>query len=230
MQHPTLSASTRVGLISTEPIRLAGISGAFESHPRIRIVYGDLDGMLTDMSLGYLILDIGGSPEWLHIQARVQALRPDIKRIVLGPAGEDSHMMRCLEGGARAYLDSHAGPLALRQAVEGVMEGMIWAPRRVLSLLVDRLMRSRNHLGQELAVSRAKPSYSPRERQVLDLIMTASSNREIAEELGIEERTVKAYVASLMRKSGVDNRVSLSVQATQESMRGKQRSSFESQA
>jgi DNA-binding NarL/FixJ family response regulator len=60
--------------------------------------------------------------------------------------------------------------------------------------------------------------------------MTASSNREIAEELGIEERTVKAYVASLMRKSGVDNRVSLSVQATQESMRGKQRSSFESQA
>jgi len=38
-------------------------------------------------------------------------------------------------------------------------------------------------------------------------------------ELGIEERTVKAYVASLMRKTGMDNRVSLSVQATQVSMR-----------
>jgi DNA-binding NarL/FixJ family response regulator len=54
---------------------------------------------------------------------------------------------------------------------------------------------------------------------VLDLIMTACSNREIASELGIEERTVKAYVASLMRKTGADNRVSLSVQATQNMMR-----------
>ena len=54
---------------------------------------------------------------------------------------------------------------------------------------------------------------------MLDLIMTARSNREIGEELGIEERTVKAYVASLMRKTGTDNRVALSVQATQDSLR-----------
>jgi DNA-binding NarL/FixJ family response regulator len=54
---------------------------------------------------------------------------------------------------------------------------------------------------------------------VLDLIMAACSNREIAEELGIEERTVKAYVTSLMRKTGVDNRVSLSVRAMQNANR-----------
>jgi DNA-binding NarL/FixJ family response regulator len=69
------------------------------------------------------------------------------------------------------------------------------------------------------SVSLAAPTLSPRERQVLDLIMTSHSNREIAEELGVEERTVKAYVASLMRKTGTDNRVSLSVQATQDSLR-----------
>jgi len=63
------------------------------------------------------------------------------------------------------------------------------------------------------------PIFSPRERQVLDLIMAACSNREIAMRLGIEERTVKAYVASLMRKTGMENRVALSVQATQVSMR-----------
>jgi len=49
--------------------------------------------------------------------------------------------------------------------------------------------------------------------------MNACSNREIADQLGIEERTVKSYVASLMRKTGVDNRVSLSVRATQDSLR-----------
>jgi DNA-binding NarL/FixJ family response regulator len=62
---------------------------------------------------------------------------------------------------------------------------------------------------------RQEPSF--RERQVLDLIMKAYSNKEIAHELGIEERTVKSYVTTLMRKSGVDNRVALSVQALRDS-------------
>jgi DNA-binding NarL/FixJ family response regulator len=79
-----------------------------------------------------------------------------------------------------------------------------------LSEIVDQLLNRRS-----VPIAPPAPTFSPRERQVLDLIMSACSNREIAEELGIEERTVKAYVTSLMRKTGVDNRVSLSVRATQ---------------
>jgi DNA-binding NarL/FixJ family response regulator len=81
-------------------------------------------------------------------------------------------------------------------------------------MLIDRLLSQPG-----AGVTAISPVLSPRERQVLDLIMAARSNREIAEELGIEERTVKAYVASLLRKTGADNRVSLSVQATQDSLR-----------
>jgi len=125
-------------------------------------------------------------------------------------------VLKSIAAGARAYLDSNCGPLKVRQAVETVIQGSIWAPRRVLSKLIDQLL-----MQNAVVAPVAAPSFSPRERQVLDLIMTARSNREIATELGIEERTVKAYVASLMRKTGMDNRVSLSVQATQVSMRGR---------
>jgi DNA-binding NarL/FixJ family response regulator len=48
---------------------------------------------------------------------------------------------------------------------------------------------------------------------VLELILTARSNREIAHELGIEERTVKAHVGRLMRKAGAENRIELSMRA-----------------
>ena len=48
---------------------------------------------------------------------------------------------------------------------------------------------------------------------MLDLILLARSNREIAEELGIEERTVKAHVGRLMRKAGAENRIELSIRA-----------------
>jgi DNA-binding NarL/FixJ family response regulator len=205
---------TRVALISTEPIRLAGLYSAFEDHPSITLVVGELEVLLADHSLTFLILDAIYDSAWLELQALVRRLRPDMRQIVFGPPGNEELIQRTIGDGARAYLASNTGPPAVRKAVEAVIDGTIWAPRRVLSRLIDGLL-SQGALKIPLVV----PVFSPRERQVLDLIMTACSNREIAEELGIEERTVKAYVTSLMRKTGVGNRVSLSVNATQESMR-----------
>jgi DNA-binding NarL/FixJ family response regulator len=62
------------------------------------------------------------------------------------------------------------------------------------------------------------PHLTDRERQVLDLILLARSNREIALQLGIEERTVKAHVGRLMRKTGADNRIELSMRALNHAM------------
>jgi DNA-binding NarL/FixJ family response regulator len=203
-----------VGVVSLEPIRLAGLVSAFDQHPTIRIKTGELEFLLKDLSLHYLILDVSCNSAWIDVQYRVRRTRPEMRQIVLGPAGDEELILRSLTAGARAYLDANCGPLAVRQAVEAVMQGTIWAPRRLLSILIDRLM-AQTGAGLEAP----SPVLSPRERQVLDLIMTARSNREIAMELGIEERTVKAYVASLLRKLGSENRVSLSVQATQDSLR-----------
>ena len=59
----------------------------------------------------------------------------------------------------------------------------------------------------------ARPHLTAREEQVLQLLLLARSNREIAGELGIEERTVKAHVGKLMRKIGAENRIELSMRA-----------------
>jgi len=191
------------------------LCSAFDNHPIIQVALSELNTMLEDLSLRFLILDLSFDPNWFEIQRMVCRVRPDLRLIVVGPAGSEELIFRSIKAGARAYLDSNSGPLALRQAVEAVIQGTIWAPRRVLSNMIDQLLSR----PAPPPVSLAQPTFSPRERQVLDLIMRACSNREIAEELGIEERTVKAYVTSLMRKTGVDNRVSLSVRATQDAFR-----------
>jgi DNA-binding NarL/FixJ family response regulator len=214
MQATSDSSCTRVGLFSAESIRLIGLISAFENHPSIRIHIGELDELLSDSALHFLILDLSYNDAWMEIQSMVRRVRPDIRQIVLGPSGNEDLALRSIAAGARGYLDSSAGPLAVRQAVEAAMRGCIWASRRQLSKMIDQLLLQKN-----VDDPPAQPVYSPRERQVLDLIMTACSNREIATELGIEERTVKAYVSSLMRKTGVDNRVALSVQAMQKSQR-----------
>jgi DNA-binding NarL/FixJ family response regulator len=214
MQVTSGAVSSRVGLISAEPMRLIGLASAFEDHSFIRLLIGDVDTLLADRSLHYLILDMGKDSMWMQMQSTVRQSRPDIRQIVLGPGGDEELVLKSITLGARAYLDSNCGPQAVRQSVETVIEGGIWAPRRVLAKLIDRLLSQ-----SSARVRNPDPTFSPRERQVLDLIMTACSNREIAAELGIEERTVKAYVTSLMRKTGAANRVSLSVQAMQSVMR-----------
>jgi DNA-binding NarL/FixJ family response regulator len=205
---------TLVGIVSTEPMRLAGLASAFDHHSTIQPVPGSIEALLANYSVHYLVLDVSEAPNWLDVQFTLRRARPDIRQLVLGPSGNDELILRSIAAGARGYLDSSSGPFAVRLAMESIVQGSIWAPRRLLSTLIDRLLNQ-----QPTGNAQSAPVLSPRERQVLDLIMTARSNREIAEELGIEERTVKAYVASLMRKTGADNRVSLSVQATQNSLR-----------
>jgi DNA-binding NarL/FixJ family response regulator len=116
--------------------------------------------------------------------------------------------MNSIIAGARAYLDLTAGPAVVRNAIEVVTDGSIWAPRRLLSRLIDRLLNA-----GDAGLPAPNPQLTARERQVLELILLARSNREIAAELGIEARTVKAYVGRLMHKTGADNRIKLSMLA-----------------
>jgi len=205
---------TLVGVVAQEPIRLAGLVSAFETHPSIGTVVADLNSLLENIAVHVLLLDISQNPQWIDTQIAAKRVRPDILQVVLGPMADDEMVMRSIIAGARGYLDLNSDTAAVLAATEIVLKGWIWAPRRLLAKLIDRL------IGQQTTqVAASTLLLSRRERQVLDLIMAAFSNREIAETLGIEERTVKSYVASLLRKSGAENRVALSVQATQESMR-----------
>ena len=61
-------------------------------------------------------------------------------------------------------------------------------------------------------------SLTDREKEVLEMLVAGRSNKEIGGQLGIEERTVKAHVAKLMRKVGVQNRIALSVHAITHSL------------
>ena len=213
LSHPS-SNLIRIGVLAGEPIRLAGLSSIFEEpaekgRPRLVSVVGTLPQLLADRELQYLVVDFNSSSEGMKTLEEVKRARPGMRQIVIGPDKEDELVLEAITAGARAYLDSSADPHTVRMAIDIVVSGSIWAPRKLLSKLIDRLLGvpaggSPNHGGLEL---------TSREREVLDLILLARSNREIAEQLGIEERTVKAHVGRLMRKTGAENRIELSIRA-----------------
>jgi DNA-binding NarL/FixJ family response regulator len=208
------SASIRIGLVADEPIRLAGLASIFErsaqnSQPHYVPVIGSLTELLSLPGLKYLVVDFESPIGGLKALNTIRRNRPDIRSIVIGQEGNDDLVLRAIVAGARAFLDQKAGPELVCKAVDVVTDGSIWAPRRLLSRLIDRLLNP-----QDTSLTAITPQLTVREQQVLELILKAQSNREIAMQLGIEERTVRAHLARLMRKAGVDNRIKLSMSAS----------------
>lgn len=212
-KHSTPDA-IRIGVVADEPIRVAGLASIFDQpaeagKPQLVPVIGSLAELLIGSDLEYLVIDLNASTGGLEILESIRQVRPHIRLIVIGPEGDEELVLNSIVAGARAYLDLTAVPDVVRQAVEIVTSGSIWAPRRLLSKLIDRLLK----VPDAAPIMPGSPHLTERERQVLELILTARSNREIASKLGIEERTVKAYVGRLMKKTGADNRIKLSMSA-----------------
>jgi DNA-binding NarL/FixJ family response regulator len=218
-----MSANRRVepiwiGLVTDEPIRLEGLAtifdeGAQEGIAQLIPVTGTLEDLLGRSTLEYLVVDLNSLSTNIRTLEVIRRTRPDMRLIVIGPKGDDELVLEAIIAGARAYLDLTASPKTVRLAVQVVVEGSIWAPRRLLSKLIDRLLKV-----PAASAASPNPHLTSREREVLNLILSARSNREIAKQLGIEERTVKAHVGRLMRKTGADNRIELSVHALNHSL------------
>lgn len=215
---PEAPLPIRIGILAVEPIRVAGLASIFDQpaqpgQAQLVPVVGSLEELTGASDIEYVVVDLHSSEGSLETLETVRLARPDVRLIVIGPEGDDELVFNAIIAGARAYLGFSASPESVRHAIQVVTSGSIWAPRKLLSRLIDRLLN--DHLPIRTT---PHPQLTPREEQVLKLILLAHSTREIAGQLGIEQRTVKAYIARLMRKTGSDNRVKLSVSAVSQSL------------
>ncbi|MGD0889742.1 MAG: response regulator transcription factor, partial [Acidobacteriaceae bacterium] len=121
-----------------------------------------------------------------------------------GTETSPEYIQRIIGAGAKGYLTLTARETELAMAIEMVRDGSVWAPRRVLSRLLDR------QPGFSGTAS-TPPKFTPREMQVLELLRAGRSNREIGLALEIDESTVKAHIGRLLRKVGVNNRIALTI-------------------
>ncbi len=205
----------RIGLVAEEPIRMEGLRSIFdqpaiEGQPQLAPIIGTLAELLANRSIEFIVIDMNSGSGGMETLQFVRHKRADVRQIVIGQEKDEELVLDCIVAGARAFLDSSAGPQTVRQAIEIVVSGSIWAPRRLLSRLIDRLLDNSNTQGM---VQAASLRLSVREKQVLEHVLQARTNREIASLLDIEERTVKAHLGSLMKKTGAENRIDLSMRA-----------------
>lgn len=202
-----------IAVIENDPLRLAGLHAVFDPIPAFHLTAMSVPQIATNKGVGVVLVGNYSPVRCIEAMASLRSLRPDVPIIVTGAGANDEDILKALRHGAKGYVDETAPMACLVQAIHAVNAGTVWASRRVLSILIERLI---DRLGQ--ASQPGFLSLTGREKQVLQMLVEGRSNKEIACPLRIKERTVKAHIAKMMRKVGVRNRIALSVQAVSQSL------------
>jgi NarL family two-component system response regulator LiaR len=208
--------------MTTEPIRIViaddhvlvrqGIRAFLETYPDLAIVgeAGDAAGATAicaeqrpDVALVDLVMPGGG----IAATRDIRVASPDTAVVLLTSFDDAQQILAAVQAGALSCLlkDVDADGLAdtLRKAAQG--EAVLHP--RVAAHLVEALRRGKTPGMQSLE------SLSQREHEVLGLIAEGMSNLQIAEKLGIGEKTVKTHVRSILAKLGVSDRTQAAVLA-----------------
>src|SRR5690606_38756691 len=118
---------------------------------------------------------------------------PQIKVIMFSSQPEEIYALNTIKAGASGYLSKNANIITIKEAIERVNDGEIYLSNNLANHLA---------LGRRISKTSKSPykKLSTREIEVLKLISVGRKNKEIAEELEINEKTVSTYKARLMKK------------------------------
>jgi len=168
---------------------------------------GRLDAPPAGAALIWALLPAGQKADALVVGLRkMLAARP---LVVLADAPSEDEAIAALAAGAAGYCNGHAAPQVLRQVAMTVENGGIWVGQG----LMQRLLAASAHLLPPASDTDSawRSILTAREQQAALLLADGASNKEIARQLDITERTVKSHVSAMLEKLGVRDRLQLSL-------------------
>jgi NarL family two-component system response regulator YdfI len=141
---------------------------------------------------------------------RLQVEQPGIAVVILTTFNEDDLMMRGLRAGAKGYLLKDTDRETLFNTIRAAQRGETLLKPEVIARILSKASESNK--------SGATTDLTERELEVLQAVAQGERSKEIAIRLGISERTVKAHLASIYNRLGVDNRAAAIAVAAQKGL------------
>jgi len=211
---PTKKPLIRIAVVESDPLRFVGLRALFDSEPDFELISASLPDIGPHQNIDLALLGNCHGQNLFDVMSCLKAPRPQLRIIVTGSGMDEQTILKAIAEGAKGYVDAAASPADFVQAIRIVSRGSVWVPRRVLSMFIERI----SNAPRRILPADQNVAFTDREAEVLKMLVEGRSNKEIGTPLGIRERTVKAHVAKLMRKVGVENRVALTVHAITHSL------------
>lgn len=159
--------------------------------------------LLPDVVLMDLIMPTVAGIDTLEAVRRIRQLTPSTQIIILTSHTDDDYVLPAIKAGALSYLLKDVSADDLADAIRRAAQGEAMIHPRVAARLVDEVQRG----------PRPNPAadLTDRELEVLRLIASGMSNREIADELIIGEKTVKTHVSNILSKLHLQDRTQAAI-------------------
>ncbi|MBN1286656.1 MAG: response regulator transcription factor [Anaerolineae bacterium] len=196
-----------VFLVDDHAVLRDGLRFLLDAQPDIKVVGDAANGreavrQVLDLHPDVVIMDIV-MPELNGIEAAIQIREacPACQVIVLSMHATAEHIFRVLQTGASGYLLKEAAGDEVVDAVRAVCAGERYLSQAISEMVIDDYVRQR----EETMAKSPLASLSPREREVLQLVVEGKSNAEIAETLALSPDTVKTYRSRMMQKLAISD-------------------------
>lgn len=213
----------RIAFVDDHPTLLAGIAAIFQNEPAYEIVG---TGVSADEALAIaestspdvVVLDLSMPGNVFATISAITARKPPVRVVIFSAFANVEMALRALDAGAHGYVLKGRPASDLLEAIESVLKGELYVSPDFSAKLMTGF-RNRSRRERELRAAKL----SARELQIVECLLQAQSNKEIARTLDLSEKTIKHYMTNLMNKLKVKNRVEvvLAAQAAQEENRAK---------
>ena len=217
-------AAIKVVVADDHPVVREGLRSFLASRPGLDVVgeAADADGLVAaaeELQPDVVLVDLmmpGGGIEAIH---RLQSLDAPPRALVLTSFAGDDQVIPALRAGAAGYLLKDVDPVDLEAAIRTVHAGGALLDPSVAARVIDEV-RAPTGPPDDDRLGRL----TPREREVLAALARGRSNREIAAELFVSEKTVKTHVSSVLSKLRVNDRTQAALYAVRHGLADPQES------
>lgn len=190
--HPMIRAAIEVLLRGTG-FELVGMTGTGQA------TIEEVERLRPDMLLLDLQMPDGNG---LDVLRRLKAVKSSVRVVMLTAGIDDSALLEAKSLKVHGIVLKNSDPAFLLDCLESVRDGRSWFDPE----LAKRARRLASGSVRRVPLA-------PRERQLIGFVRKGLRNREIAEQLGVTEGTVKVYLHAIFEKLGVGNRTELAIRA-----------------
>ena len=192
--HPMISTAIEA-LLRNSPFEIVGMAATGEQAVQ----------KAEELKPDILLLDLqmpGGTG--MDVLRRLRSNGGKMRIVLLTAAIDDASLIEAKSLKVQGMVLKNSDPAYLLECLERVSRGGRW---------IDPELADRAKELTETFAERMAPSLSPRERELVNLVRKGLRNREIAEQLGVTEGTIKVYLHSVFEKLGVSSRTELAIRA-----------------
>ena len=156
----------RIAVVESDPLRFVGFRALFDSESDFELVSATLPDISALQGIDLVLLGSRAGQNLFDVMASLKAARPDLRIIVTGSGIDEETILKAIASGAKGYVDEAATPAEFVQAIRIVNQGSVWAPRRVLSMFIERVSSSPGRI-----FPAGRVTFTDREKEVLEMLV-----------------------------------------------------------